>query len=143
VADRDKAQVVDPIQRLVTLGFKVYATGGTAKYLLEQGIPTSPIRKQHEGASDGVPTTVEAIMNGEIDLVVNTPYGTGARRDGYEIRLAAVLTGTASITTIQGLIAAVEGIESLHRGPLLVKSIQEHVAELNALLVSANELATS
>ena len=143
VADRDKAQVVDSIQRLVTLGFKVYATGGTAKYLLEQGIPTSPIRKQHEGASDGVPTTVEAIMNGEIDLVVNTPYGTGARRDGYEIRLAAVLTGTASITTIQGLIAAVEGIESLHRGPLLVKSIQEHVAELNALLVSANELATS
>ena len=143
VADRDKAQVVDSIQRLVTLGFKVYATGGTAKYLLEQGIPTSPIRKQHEGASDGVPTTVEAIMNGDIDLVVNTPYGTGARRDGYEIRLAAVLTGTASITTIQGLIAAVEGIESLHRGPLLVKSIQEHVAELNALLVSANELATS
>ncbi len=136
VADRDKAQVVDPIRRLKDLGFIVYATGGTAKYLAEHGVATSPIRKQHEGSSDGVPTTVEAIMNGDIDLVVNTPYGTGARRDGYEIRLAAVLMGTASITTIQGLSAAVAGIESLRREALTVKPIQEHVAELNALLAS-------
>ena len=76
-------------------------------------------------------------MDGDIDLVVNTPYGTGARRDGYEIRKAAVLANTASITTIQGFIAAVEGIASLQAGPMKVKSIQEHVAELNALLAGS------
>ena len=98
------------------------------------------MRKQFEGrGADGTPTTVDAIMAGEVDLVVNTPYGTGARRDGYEIRTAAVLTGTASITTIQGLGAAVQGIESLQNGPLAVKSIQEHVAELNKLLADQHE----
>ncbi len=73
-------------------------------------------------------------MDDEIDLVVNTPYGTGARRDGYEIRSATVLTGTPSITTIQGLNAAAEGIKALQKGPLEVKSIQEHAARLNKLL---------
>ena len=75
-------------------------------------------------------------MNGDIDIVVNTPYGTGARRDGYEIRTAAVVTGTASITTVRGLIAAVEAIESLRAGELGVKPIQEHTQELNELLAS-------
>ena len=134
LADRDKAQAVAPARRLQELGFTIYATAGTASFLGDNGVASQPIRKQHEGAADGVPTTVEAIMNGDINIVVNTPYGTGARRDGYEIRLAAVMTGTASITTVQGLIAAVAGIESLQRSPLQVKPIQEHVAELKALL---------
>ena len=134
LADRDKAQAVAPARRLQELGFTIYATSGTAAFLSENGVASQPIRKQHEGSTEGVPTTVEAIMNGDIDIVVNTPYGTGARRDGYEIRLAAVMTGTASITTVQGLIAAVAGIESLQRSPLQVKPIQEHVAELKALL---------
>ena len=134
LADRDKAQAIEPARRLQELGFTVFATAGTGEFLAENGVATQLIRKQHEGASDGIPTTVEAIMNGDIDIVVNTPYGTGARRDGYEIRLAAVMTGTASITTVQGLVAAVEGIESLNRSPLQVKPIQEHVAELKALL---------
>ncbi len=134
LADRDKEQAIVPTKRLQELGFTVYATSGTAEFLASHGVGTKPIRKAHEGALDGVPTTVEAIMNGDIDIVVNTPYGTGARRDGYEIRLAAVMTGTASITTVQGLVAAVEAIESLKQAPLEVKPIQEHVAELNALL---------
>ena len=134
LADRDKAQAVDPARRLQELGFTIFATAGTASFLAENGVASQPIRKQHEGSAEGVPTTVEAIMNGDINIVVNTPYGTGARRDGYEIRLAAVVTGTASITTVQGLIAAVQAIESLQRSPLQVKPIQEHVAELKALL---------
>jgi carbamoyl-phosphate synthase large subunit len=134
LADRDKAQAVLPARRLQELGFTIYATSGTADFLAENGVASQPIRKQYEGASEGIPTTVEAIMNGDINIVVNTPYGTGARRDGYEIRLAAVMTGTASITTVQGLIAAVAGIESLQHSPLQVKPIQEHVAELKALL---------
>ena len=136
VADRDKDKIIDAVKSLVALGFEINATSGTGKYLTERGIKVNEIRKQHEGSSSGVKTTVQAIMDGDIDLVVNTPYGTGsgARRDGYEIRLATVLTGTAAITTVQGLIAAVEAIEALRRGPLDVKPIQEHTKYLNELL---------
>ena len=135
VADRDKNHIIEPVRRLNDMGFKVLATDGTREFLAGHGVASLPVRKEHEGSlGDGVPTTVEAIMNGQIDLVVNTPYGTGARRDGYEIRSAAVFTGTASITTVQGLIAAVEGIAALQAGPLKVKSIQEHVHVLNELL---------
>ena len=110
------------------------ATEGTAAFLGQHGITSTLVAKQHVGSSQGLKTTVEAIMDGDIDLVVNTPYGTGARRDGYEIRMATVLANTASITTVQGLAAAVEGIASLQAGPMKVKSIQEHVAELNEML---------
>ena len=135
VADRDKNMIVEPLAQLEKLGFQILATSGTAAFLREHGINSGAIRKQHEGrGEDGTPTTVEAIMDGQIDLIVNTPYGTGARRDGYEIRTAAVLTGTACITTISGLIAAVQGIRALQSGPLAVKSIQEHTAFVNDLL---------
>jgi carbamoyl-phosphate synthase large subunit len=134
VADRDKPKIVDAVKSLVNLGFKVMATKGTGAYLAEHDIETMQIDKQHEGKSAGHKTSVEAIMDGDINLVVNTPYGTGARRDGYEIRLATVLAGIASITTAQGLIAAASGIESLHLGPMEVKSIQEHQNDLNKLL---------
>ncbi|MBU6347894.1 MAG: carbamoyl-phosphate synthase large subunit [Actinomycetales bacterium] len=140
VANRDKRTMLFPVKRLAGLGFKILATKGTAEILSRHGITATVVRKQFEGrGEDGTPTTVDAIMAGDVDLVVNTPYGTGARRDGYEIRTAAVLTGTASITTIQGLAAAVEGIESLRSGPLSVKSIQEHVAHLDKLLADAHE----
>ncbi|MCX6417103.1 MAG: carbamoyl-phosphate synthase large subunit [Actinobacteria bacterium] len=134
VADRDKEQAVAPVRKLVEMGFTIMATEGTAAFLKQNGIESKLVAKQHIGSSEGLKTTVEAIMDGDIDLVVNTPYGTGARRDGYEIRMATVLANTASITTVQGLAAAVEGIASLQAGPMKVKSIQEHVAELNALL---------
>ena len=134
VADRDKEQAVAPVRKLVEMGFTIMATDGTAAFLKQHGIDSTLVAKQHVGESDGRKTTVEAIMDGDIDLVVNTPYGTGARRDGYEIRMATVLANTASITTVQGLAAAVEGIASLQAGPMKVKSIQEHVAELNELL---------
>ena len=134
VADRDKPKIVDAVKRLVNLGFKIMATKGTGAFLAEHGIETTQIDKQHEGKSAGHKTSVEAIMDGDINLVVNTPYGTGARRDGYEIRLATVLAGIASITTAQGLIAAAPGIESLHLGPMEVKSIQDHHTDLNKLL---------
>lgn len=134
VADRDKHKIVDSAKALVELGFKIFATTGTQKFLTENAIPAQLIRKQHEGSSDGIKTIVEAIMAGDIDLVVNTPYGTGARRDGYEIRLATVLTGISSITTAQGFNAAIEGIKSVRAAKMQVKPIQEHTAELEQLL---------
>ena len=136
VADRDKPAVLEPVRKLAELGFSVMATGGTAEFLASHGVATQPVRKIHEAATSSAPTTVEAIMDGRIDLVVNTPYGTGARKDGYEIRTAAVVTGTASITTIQGLVAAAQGIAAMRSGPLRVKPIQQHTAELNRLLAA-------
>jgi carbamoyl-phosphate synthase large subunit len=134
VADRDKAQVIEPVRKLVDMGFQVMATDGTSAKLAEHGIASTLVAKEHVGSTDGRKTTVQAIMDGDLALVVNTPYGTGARRDGYEIRVAAVLANIPAITTVQGLAAAVEGIASLQAGPMKVKSIQEHVAELNNLL---------
>ena len=134
VADRDKAQVIEPVRKLVAMGFQVMATDGTSAKLAEHGIASTLVAKEHIGSTDGRKTTVQAIMDGDLALVVNTPYGTGARRDGYEIRVAAVLANIPAITTVQGLAAAVEGIASLQAGPMKVKSIQEHVADLNKLL---------
>ncbi|MEJ6494087.1 MAG: carbamoyl-phosphate synthase large subunit [Actinomycetes bacterium] len=134
VADRDKAQVIEPVRKLVAMGFQVMATDGTSAILAEHGIASTLVAKEHIGSTDGRKTTVQAIMDGDLALVVNTPYGTGARRDGYEIRVAAVLANIPAITTVQGLAAAVEGIASLQAGPMKVKSIQEHVADLNNLL---------
>ncbi|MEY4901084.1 MAG: carbamoyl-phosphate synthase large subunit [Actinomycetota bacterium] len=136
VADRDKAQVIEPVRKLVAMGFAVMATDGTSAKLAEHGIASTLVAKEHLGSTDGRKTTVQAIMDGDLALVVNTPYGTGARRDGYEIRVAAVLANIPAITTVQGLAAAVEGIASLQVGPMKVKSIQEHVTELNVLLAS-------
>ncbi len=134
VADRDKAQTIEPVRKLVAMGFKIMATDGTSAMLAKHGIASTLVAKEHLGSTDGRKTTVQAIMDGDLALVVNTPYGTGARRDGYEIRVAAVLTNIPAITTVQGLAAAVEGIASLQAGPMKVKSIQEHLAELDALL---------
>ena len=141
VADRDKAQVIEPVRKLIEMGFQVMATDGTAAKLAEHGIASTLVAKEHIGSSDGRKTTVQAIMDGDLSLVVNTPFGTGARRDGYEIRVATVLANIPAITTVQGLVAAVEGIASLQAGPMKVKSIQEHVADLNALLADKSPKA--
>lgn len=134
VADRHKAQIIEPVRKLIEMGFQVMATDGTSAKLAEHGIASTLVAKEHIGSTDGRKTTVQAIVDGDLALVVNTPFGTGARRDGYEIRVAAVLANIPAITTVQGLIAAVEGIASLQAGPMKVKSIQEHVSHLNSLL---------
>ncbi len=134
LADRDKAQGVDAVRRLADAGFRILATSGTADVLREQGIAVDVVRKQHEGRGPkGEPTTVDAIMAGEVDLIVNTPYGVGPRVDGYEIRTAAVVKGIPSITTVQGLAAAAAGIESLRSATPGVRSLQEHAATLAEL----------
>jgi carbamoyl-phosphate synthase large subunit len=76
-------------------------------------------------------------MSGDVQLIVNTPYGVGARLDGYEIRTAAVSRGVPCITTVQGLAAAVQGIEALTRGEITVASLQEHAATLQQLRETA------
>jgi len=131
LANRDKRAAVFPIKRLADLGFRIFATQGTAEVLRRNGVEVEVLRKQHEGrGEDGSPTTVDAIMAGEIDLIVNTPYGVGPRVDGYEIRTAAVTKGVPCVTTVQGLSAAVQGIDALVAGEPGVRSLQEHGADL-------------
>ncbi|MCX6433529.1 MAG: carbamoyl-phosphate synthase large subunit, partial [Actinobacteria bacterium] len=134
LASRDKRGAIFPIKRLADLGFRILATSGTAAVLRRNGVPVEVLRKQHEGRGpNGEPTTVDAIMAGDIQLIVNTPYGVGPRLDGYEIRTAAVIRGVPCITTVQGLAAAVQGIDSLQHDEPTVRSLQEHAAALAVL----------
>ena len=73
---------------------------------------------------------MQQIIAGDVDMIVNTPWGVGPRVDGYEIRTAAVMRGVPCMTTVQGLAACVQGIEALQRGEISVRSLQEHAAIL-------------
>ena len=113
VANRDKRSMIFPVKRLQDLGFEVVATEGTAEVLRRNGVTTTVVGKHSEGRGDDV---VPLILDGSVDLVINTPQGVGPRLDGYEIRAAAVARGVPCITTIQGAAACVQGIEALVRG---------------------------
>ncbi|MFZ2503214.1 MAG: carbamoyl-phosphate synthase large subunit, partial [Nocardioides sp.] len=121
MANRDKRTMIFPIKRLADLGFRVYATQGTAEVLRRNGIAAEVVRKHFEGTGPaGEPTTVQLISTGKIQLVVNTPHGSASggspRIDGYEIRTAAVQANIPCITTAPGLGAAVQGIEAMIAG---------------------------
>ncbi len=130
LANRDKRSAVFPVKRLADLGFTVLATAGTAQVLRRNGVACTVVGKY----SDGPGNIVEAILAGEVDMVVNTPFGapgnSGPRLDGYEIRTAAVTVGIPCITTVQGMAAAVQGVEALRRGDIGVRSLQEMHAAL-------------
>ncbi len=141
VANRDKRHAIFPVKRLADLGFKVFATAGTASVLARHGVEVTTVRKFSEGTGPhGEPTIVQLINEGKIDLIFNTPQGQtpgGApRADGYEIRTAAVMAPIPCVTTVQGLAAAVQGIEALRAGEIGVQSVQEWNAEVAAALVA-------
>ncbi|HEY4627104.1 MAG TPA: carbamoyl-phosphate synthase large subunit [Blastococcus sp.] len=130
LANRDKRSAVFPVKRLADLGFRVLATAGTAQVLRRNGVPCEVVGKYSEGPGN----CVELILAGVVDIVVNTPFGSpgnsGPRLDGYEIRTAAVAAGIPCITTVQGMAAAVQGVEALRRGDIGVRSLQEVHAAL-------------
>ena len=132
VADRDKPQLLLPVRRLHQLGYKILATSGTAAILNRHGIDAKTVRKHSEDASvaEG-PTIVEMITAGQVDVVVNTPSGSGlsARKDGYEIRAATTAADKAIFTTIAQLSAAIGSFEAVIAGPFKVKSLQQHAKD--------------
>ena len=135
VANRDKRSMVFPVKRLADLGFEIWATEGTAEVLRRNGVRATIVRKHSDGVGpDGEPDIVARILAGQVDLIVNTPFGSpgqsGPRLDGYEIRTAAVRYGIPCVTTVQGLAAAVQGIEAITRGEVGVRSLQEHAMRL-------------
>ncbi len=121
VADGDKPAAVGIATTLHDLGFRIIATSGTAGALRRMGIPVEAINKIGEGS----PHVVDWIEQGDVDLVINTPVGTGARTDGWEIRAAAIARRIPCITTMSGGMAAARGIAAARRGAPEVISLQE------------------
>lgn len=109
-------------RQLSDLGFTLFSTAGTAKVLSQNGLQ---IREVHK-VSEGRPNVVDLIKNGEIALVINTPAGRKQKDDEVSIRSIAVQYKIPYITTIAGAKAAVDGIKSLIKGKLNVKSLQEY-----------------
>jgi len=124
VANRDKRAILLPARRLSDLGFRLLATRGTAGVLERAGVPVTRVGK----VSEGTPNVADLIRAGEVDLVINTPFGRGARTDGYYIRTAAALAGVPCVTTLPGVMAALRGIEALREGLGEPRSLQEHHA---------------
>lgn len=124
VRDDDKPRVLPAIRQLHELGFTILATGGTQRYLAEEGIPTQRINKVLEGR----PHIVDAIKNGDIALVINTTEGAGALSDSRSLRRAALLHKVPYYTTLAGAMAAAEGIKAYLEGDLQVRALQEYFA---------------
>ena len=125
VANRDKRTLIFPIQRLAYMGYNIVATAGTAQMLRRNGVECEVAVKVSE-AADGQESIVDQILAGKVDLILNTPAGSdNARHDGYDIRAAAVSVGVPLVTTVQGVTAAVQGIEALRIGNLEVRALQE------------------
>jgi len=138
VANRDKRHMIFPVKRLADLGFQIYATEGTADVLRRNGVEAVTVRKSSQGPGpNGEPTIVQMVQDGELNLIVNTPIGItqggSPRLDGYEIRSAAVARNIPCITTVQGLAAAVQGIEAQRAGDIGVRSLQDWVPRIRGV----------
>ena len=121
VTDTDKPAATQIAARFHDLGFEVIATGGTAQAISAMGVPVRRINKIGEGS----PHVVDLIRDRRCGLVINTPTGSGARADGYEIRTAAVREGIPCITTMTGASAASRAISAQIAGEAEVRSIHE------------------
>src|SRR6478672_9397489 len=121
VTDTDKPAATQIAARLHDLGFGVVATGGTAQAISSMGVPVTRINKIGEGS----PNVVDLIGDKRCDFVINTPTGSGARSDGYEIRTAAVRHEIPCVTTMTGASAASRAIFAAARGDAEVRSLQE------------------
>ncbi|HYU56796.1 MAG TPA: carbamoyl-phosphate synthase large subunit, partial [Actinomycetota bacterium] len=124
VSNRDKRAILFPAKRLADLGFSILATRGTAAVLARSGVAVTPVAK----VAEGHPNAADLILSGQVDLVINTPFGRGPRGDGYFIRTAAVRAGVPCVTTIPGVLAAVQGIEAGRRRPAPPRALQDYLA---------------
>jgi carbamoyl-phosphate synthase large subunit len=123
VKDSDKAQAIAIARELMALGFTFCSTSGTARALEAAGIPVRKLFKLQEG---GRPTVIDLLKNGEIQLIINTPFGQIPRQDENSIRSQAVLRRVCIITTLSGAYAALLGIKALRDKPVEVCSLQEY-----------------
>jgi len=121
VCDRDKRSIVGIARHLHSLGFEVMSTRGTARALRAAGLPVTEVLKVHEGR----PNIVDALTNGRVQIVINTPFGRETRSDGYHIRAAAIRHGVTNITTLEAAQAVVQAIEAIKEQRLGVSALQD------------------
>ncbi|WP_150292238.1 carbamoyl-phosphate synthase large subunit [Sphingobium estronivorans] len=122
VKDSDKPVILPAVQKLARLGFTIIATGGTARYLEEQGIAVQPVNKVAEGR----PHIVDKITDGDVDLIFNTTEGWQSLKDSKAIRTSALRAKVASFTTAAASLAAADAIEALQGHALEVRSLQSY-----------------
>ncbi|MGE0062276.1 MAG: carbamoyl-phosphate synthase large subunit [Xanthobacteraceae bacterium] len=122
VRDADKPRVLDAVKLLGDLGFKIIATSGNQRFLAEHGIPAARVNK----ATEGRPSIVDAIKNGEVQLVFNTTEGASALADSHSLRQAALLHKVPYYTTLSGAVAAAQGIKAYLGGDLEVHALQSY-----------------
>ncbi len=122
VADRDKQGILKPARHLIEMGFKLFATGGTHAFLSDNGIPSASIKKVPEGR----PNIVDAIKNGDLQFIINTPAGKMSEFDDSYIRKNAIKYKVPYMTTTAAALAATIGIKARRGGSYTVKSLQEY-----------------
>jgi carbamoyl-phosphate synthase large subunit len=128
VNDFDKNAVTPIARRFYEMGFRLLATQGTARHLRGRGIPVERVFKVHEGRPHGI----DLILNGEVQLLINTPYGKHAQQDDYTLRQAAIAHGVAYTTTLSAASAACDAILSMRSRVASVRSLQEWHASLRS-----------
>jgi len=126
VTDRDKNAIVEVAKKFAQLGFSLLCTGGTAVFLEDKGIEAGVIKKFHEGR----PNIVDAIKNGEVQLLINTPSGKTSAEDDAYIRKAAIKHKVPFITTATAALAAVRGIEEQRLSRSAVRSLQDYHGDI-------------
>ncbi|MDB5446299.1 MAG: carbamoyl phosphate synthase large subunit, partial [Phenylobacterium sp.] len=122
VRDADKPWILQPVRLLVAQGFRILATSGTASYLASEQIPVEQVKKVLEGR----PHIVDAMKNGEVQLVFNTTEGRQSLADSFEIRRTALMMKIPYFTTAAGALAASQAIEVMAAGPLEVRPLQSY-----------------
>ncbi|MBE3085354.1 MAG: ATP-grasp domain-containing protein, partial [Bacteroidetes bacterium] len=122
IADRDKDRIIETAQNFRDMGFTILSTGGTRQFLEKHGIEANLILKVHEGR----PNIVDAIKNGQIDLVVNTPAGRLSEYDDSYIRKNAIKYKIPYITTTSAALSSTEGIKERQNGEYKVRSLQDY-----------------
>jgi carbamoyl-phosphate synthase large subunit len=120
VRDADKHAILEPARKLIAMGFKIIATGGTATHLQAQGLAVARINKVYEGR----PHIVDAMKDGAVDLVFNTTEGSQALKDSLSIRRTALMLKIPYYTTVAGSLAAVQAIQALRTTTLGVVPLQ-------------------
>ncbi|CAK0754503.1 hypothetical protein CCP1ISM_5850002 [Azospirillaceae bacterium] len=123
VKDRDKPALVTIARRLADMGFRLLATTGTAEAFARAGLEVKLLNKVLEGKPD----VVDAMMNGEVQLVINTTEGAQAVSDSFSLRRAALVNNISYYTTVAGARAAVSAISALRNGSLEVAPLQSYL----------------
>jgi carbamoyl-phosphate synthase large subunit len=126
VSSKDRPEVAQTAKAFADLGFSIMATSGTRKFLTEQGIESQPVLKLQEGR----PNIVDAIKNGKVQLVINSPIGKLSQHDDSYIRKAAIKYNIPYITTMAAALASAKGIAARREGVIKVKSLQEYHGDI-------------